>query len=136
MADRAAERLLANVPRDKIDYLLFFTQSLEYPLPTTACILQDRLSLSRRCNALDYSHGYTGYIYGLGLAKGLIESEQVQNVLLIMAETYSKYIHPEDHAVRPLFGDAAMATLLTGTGAEKDGIYGMKYGQMAQVFNS
>ena len=129
IAVRAAEKLFAVIPRKVIDFLLFCTQSPDYPLPTTACILQDRLGLSRRCGALDYNHGCTGYIYGLGLAKGLIESGQAKNILLLTAETYSKYIHPEDHAVLPLFGDAATATLLTAKNdTTSDGIYGLEYG--------
>ena len=137
MAVYAAEHLLSGISRASIDYLLFCTQSPDYPLPTTACILQDRLGLSRHCGALDYNHGCTGYIYGLGLAKGLIESGQAKNVLLLTAETYSKYIHPEDHAVLPLFGDAATATLLTARDdTMDDGIYGLEYGTDGSGFRS
>ncbi len=128
MATQAAEKLLVVFPRESIDFILFCTQSPDYPLPTTACILQSRLNLSRHCGALDYNHGCTGYIYGLGLAKGLIESGQAKNILLLTAETYSKYIHPDDHAVRPLFGDAATATLIGAHDSEREGIYGIKYG--------
>ncbi len=128
MAVRAAEKLFADVPSESIDFLLFCTQSPDYPLPTTACILQDRLGISKHSGALDYNHGCTGYIYGLGLAKGLIESGQAKNILLLTAETYSKYIHPEDYAVLPLFGDAATATLVTAQDTDCDGIYGMEYG--------
>lgn len=128
MAVRAAEKILGRIDRNAIDYLLFCTQSPDYPLPTTACILQSRLNLSKNCGAMDFNHGCTGYIYGIGLAKGLIESGQVNNVLLLTAETYSKYIHPQDNAVLPLFGDGATATLLTAVNTEMDGIYGMTYG--------
>lgn len=128
LAVRAAEKMFTVVPRENIDFLLFCTQSPDYPLPTTACILQDRLGLSRYSGALDYNHGCTGYIYGVGLAKGLIESNQAKNVLLLTAETYSKYIHPDDYAVLPLFGDAATATLLTAKKTDREGIYGMEYG--------
>jgi 3-oxoacyl-[acyl-carrier-protein] synthase III len=111
---RAAEKLFASevCRREDIDYLLFCTQSPDYFLPTTACIMQDRLGLPKSCGALDFNLGCSGYIYGLGLAKGLIESGQARNVLLITAETYSKYIHPGDKSVRTLFGDAAAATLI------------------------
>lgn len=128
MAVKAAEKLFKTVFRESIDYLLFCTQSPDYYLPTTACILQERLGLSKHCGALDYNHGCTGYIYGLGLAKGLIESNQAKQVLLLTAETYSKYIHPEDYSVLPLFGDGAAATLIVGREVETDGIYGFEYG--------
>lgn len=128
MAAKAAEKLFEIVFRDSIDYLIFCTQSPDYYLPTSACILQDRLRLSKHCGALDYNHGCTGYIYGLGLAKGLIESGQAKNVLLLTAETYSKYINPEDHAVLPLFGDGATATLIVAKDTATDGIYGFEYG--------
>jgi 3-oxoacyl-[acyl-carrier-protein] synthase-3 len=97
-----------------IDYLLMCTQSPDYFLPTTACLMQDRLEIPRTAGALDFNLGCSGYVYGLGLAKGLIETSQAHNVLLITAETYSKFIHPGDKSVRTLFGDAATATLVAG----------------------
>ena len=65
--------------------------------------------------ALDFNLGCSGFIYGLGLAQGLIQTGQAKRVLLITAETYSKFIHPKDKSVRTLFGDAAAATLLAAT---------------------
>jgi 3-oxoacyl-[acyl-carrier-protein] synthase III len=99
---------------DEIDFLLFCTQSPDYFLPTTACILQDRLGLPTTAGALDYNLGCSGFVYGLGLAKGLIETGQAENVLLLTAETYSKFMHPHDRGVRALFGDAAAAVLVQG----------------------
>lgn len=112
---RAAEKLFASdvgCVRADIDYLVFCTQSPDYFLPTTACLMQDRLCLPKTCAALDFNLGCSGYVYGLGLAKGLIETGQACNVLLITAETYSKHIHPRDKSVRTLFGDAAAVTWL------------------------
>lgn len=129
LAYKAAEKLFADgVDKSSIEYVILCTQSPDYYLPTTACILQDRLGLNISCGAIDYNLGCSGYIYGLGLAKGLIESGQVKNVLLLTAETYSKYIHPNDGTVRPLFGDAATATLITAVDTELDGIKGLTYG--------
>ena len=129
LAIKAAEMLFAQgIDKYKVEYLLYCTQSPDYFLPTTACILQDKLGLSEHCGALDYNLGCSGYIYGLGLAKGLIESGQVKNVLLITSETYSKYINPADNTVRPLFGDGAAATFIEGTEAEESGITGLVYG--------
>ncbi len=96
------------------------TQSPDYFLPTTACLLQDRLGLPTACFALDFNQGCSGFVYGLGVAKGLIETGQARRVLLITAETYTKYIHPRDKSVRTIFGDAAAATLIEGVTAASD----------------
>lgn len=103
------------IERRDVDYLLYCTQSPDYVLPTTACVLQDRLALPTTCAALDFNQGCSGYIYGLSLARSLILSGDARNVLLITAETYSKWIHPRDRSVRVLFGDAGAATLISGT---------------------
>lgn len=116
------------VQKDSIEMLLYCTQSPDYPLPTTACILQERIGLSKECGALDYNLGCSGYIYGLSLAKGLIESGQVHNVLLITSETYSKYIDDRDNSTKPLFGDAATATLIEGIEAKSYGLDGFVLG--------
>jgi len=101
-----------------IDYVLFCTQSPDYFLPTTACLIQDRLGIPVSAGALDFNLGCSGFVYGLGLAKGLVESGQASRLLLITAETYSKFIHPRDRSVRTIFGDAAAATLVTAVDAE------------------
>jgi len=97
---------------EEIDFLLFCTQCPDYFLPTTACLLQEKLHLPTTAGALDFNLGCSGYVYGLSLAKGLIESHQAKKVLLITAETYSKFIDPQDKTVRTLFGDAGAATLV------------------------
>ena len=115
LAVAAAQKLFASgacTPAD-IDYVLLCTQSPDYFLPTTACLIQDRLGIPTTAGALDFNLGCSGYVYGLGLAEGLICSGQASNVLLLTAETYSKFVHPKDRSVRTIFGDAAAATLLT-----------------------
>jgi 3-oxoacyl-[acyl-carrier-protein] synthase-3 len=114
----AAEKLFKdfNVDKSIIDFVLLCTQSPDYFLPTTACIIQDRLGLSKNTGALDFNLGCSGYVYGLGLAKGLIASNSAKNVLLITAETYSKFIHQDDKSNRTLFGDAAAATFISSEG--------------------
>lgn len=116
LAVAAAEKLFrrGDVRRNEIDYLLFCTQSPDYFLPTTACLLQSRLGLPNGIGAIDFNLGCSGYVYGLGLATALIEAGQARNVLLLTAETYSKFIHPGDKSVRTLFGDAGAATLIRG----------------------
>ena len=103
-----------------IDYLLFCTQSPDYFLPTTACIVQNALGIPRTAGALDFNLGCSGFVYGLSLAKALIETGQANNVLLITAETYSKFIHPGDRSVRTIFGDAAAATWISAVESDGD----------------
>jgi 3-oxoacyl-[acyl-carrier-protein] synthase-3 len=97
---------------EEIDYILFCTQSPDYFLPTTACLIQSRLGIPHSAGALDYNLGCSGFVVGLGLAKGLIETCQAAKVLLLTGETYSKFIHKRDKSVRTIFGDAAAATLV------------------------
>lgn len=115
LACRAAEKLFASgaCRPEEIDFLLFCTQSPDYFLPTTACVLQHRLKLPTTAGALDFNLGCSGYVFGLSLAKGLIETGQARRVLLLTGETYSKFIHPQDRSVRTLFGDAGSATVVT-----------------------
>ena len=112
LAYMAAEKILNNFDREKVDFLMLCTQSPDYFLPTGACILQERLKLRKNIGAFDYNLGCSGYVYGLALAKSLINSNLASNVLLIMAETYSKHIHPTDKSNRSIFGDAAAASLI------------------------
>lgn len=112
---------------DSVEYLIVCTQSPDYFLPTTACIVQDGLGLQKSIGAVDMNLGCSGYIYALGQAKGLIESGQVSNVLVITADTYTKFINREDKSVRTIFGDGASATLVTDDG-DAESITAITYG--------
>ena len=118
MATQAAKKLFAEhgIDRSTIDFVLFCTQSPDYFLPTSACIIQNNLGLSTSCGALDFNLGCSGFVYGLSVAKGLIAGGIASNVLLLTAETYSKHIHPKDKGNRTIFGDAAAATLVSTNG--------------------
>ena len=111
---KACQKLFAegNIDPKSIDFLFFCTQTPDYPLPTTACLVQDRLGLSTHCGALDFNLGCSGFVYGLSLAQGLIASGQCKRILLVTAETYSKYISPDDRSLRTIFSDGAAATLI------------------------
>lgn len=103
-----------------VDFLILCTQSPDYFLPTTACTMQNRLGLRTDCGAIDVNQGCSGYVYGLALAKGLIEGGTAKNVLLITADTYSKFLNPRDRTVRTLFGDGAAATLIRGVESDRE----------------
>ena len=124
----ACEKLFADegIDRDSIDFLLLCTQTPDYPLPTTACLMQDRLGLSTRCGALDFNLGCSGYVYGLAMADGLIQSGAAKRILLVTAETYSKYIDADDRSLRTIFGDGAAATLVDAS--ETQTLSGFQFG--------
>ena len=101
-----------NIDREKIGYIIFVSDALDYKGPTTACVMQENLGLSNSVGAIDVLHGCTGWIYGLSLAKALIVSGQVNNVLVITADTPTKVVHPKDIELRAIFSDGAAATLI------------------------
>ncbi len=123
MAFKAAEKLIKEnkINRSTIDFILLCTQSPDYFLPSTSCIIQNRLGLSTGCGAFDFNLGCSGYEYGLAVAKGLIAGGIAKNILLLTAETYNKYIHPKDKGNRTIFGDGASATLISIEGFAKIG---------------
>lgn len=115
MAIKAAEKLFmsSSIKKEEIKFILYCTQSPDYILPTTACLIQNSLGMSTNVGALDFNLGCSGYVYGLGVAKGLVMSGIASSVLLITSETYSKYIHPNDKSNRTIFGDAATASIIS-----------------------
>ena len=115
LAAKAALKLFEEyqVSPSDIDFLLLCTQSPDYRLPSTACILQDRLGIPTSAGAFDYDLGCSGCIYGMAVAKGLIAADLASNVLLLTAETYTKYLHPDDKSNRSIFGDGAAACLIS-----------------------
>lgn len=118
MAEKAAHRLFEEyniVPRS-IDFLMLCTQSPDYFLPSTACVLQNKLGIPTSAGAFDYNLGCSGCIYGIAMAKGMIAAGIAKNVLLLTAETYNKYLHHDDKSNRSIFGDGAAACLISTEG--------------------
>jgi len=130
----AAEKLFRLNPgvKEKVQYLIFCSQTFDYVSPTTACVMQDRMGLPTHIGAIDVNQGCSGFIYSLSLAKGLIESGQVDHVLLITAETISKYIYPKDRSTRMLFGDGAAAVLISRS--EENGIGRFSFGTDGSMY--
>ena len=123
MAYKAAEKLIVEngVNKSSIDFVLLCTQSPDYFLPSTSCIIQHKLGLSTKCGAFDFNLGCSGYEYGLAMAKSLIVSGIAKNILLLTAETYNKHIHPKDKGNRTIFGDGASASLISKEGFARIG---------------
>lgn len=118
MAVKAAEKLFEEhkIERNTIDFVLLCTQSSDYFLPSTACLIQNKLGFPTSCGAFDFNLGCSGYEYGLAVAKGLICGRVAKNILLLTAETYNKYLHPRDKGNKTIFGDGASATLVSTEG--------------------
>lgn len=118
MAVKAAFKLFEEhtIDRSCIDFVILCTQSPDYFLPSTSCLIQKRLSLNTSCGAFDINLGCSGYEYGLAVAKGLVDTHIASHILLLTAETYTKHIHPRDKGNRTIFGDAATATLIENEG--------------------
>lgn len=127
MAEKAARKLFEEYSVDpkSIDFLLLCTQSPDYSLPSTSCVLQDRLGIPTYAGAFDYNLGCSGCIYGMAMAKGLIAAGIAKNVLLLTAETYNKYLHPSDKSNRSIFGDGAAACLISTEGFAEIGEFSL-----------
>ena len=137
LAVAAAERLFQEyrINRENIEFIMLCVQTPDYLLPTTACIVQSELGLSKTCGAVDYNLGCSGYVYGLSMAKGMIEAGMVKNVLLLTSSVYAKYVNPKDGAIRPLFGDGATATLLMAAKSEKPLLHSFAFGSDGSLFD-
>lgn len=113
LAYNVCEKIFKNIDREEIDCLILCTQSPDYFLPSSACVLQDRLGLKTSVGAFDFNLGCSGYVYGLSIAKGLLASNVANKILFITAETYTKMIYKKDISNRAIFGDGATATILS-----------------------
>lgn len=131
---KAAEKVLEDYNKSKIDFLLFCTQSPDYYLSTGACILQDKLGLITDIGAFDFNLGCSGFVYGLAISKSFIQSGIANNVLLITSETYTKHIHPKDKGNRTIFGDGASATIIESS--EEEGILEFSLGTNGIGYNN
>jgi len=99
--------------KEQIDGIIFCTQGEDYIMPPNSCILHKILNLAEDVFAFDFNLACSGYIYGLALAQGLICSGIAKNILLVNADTYSKYINKQDRSVRMVFGDGAAVSWIT-----------------------
>jgi 3-oxoacyl-[acyl-carrier-protein] synthase-3 len=129
LAVAAAEALFREqaLERASIDFVLLCTQTPDHAMPSTSCLVQDRLGLRTDIGAFDLGMGCSGYVYGLGAASALIDTGQADSVLLLTADTLSRYVNPSDAPLRTIFGDGASATLVTAS-AGSPTFRGFSYG--------
>jgi 3-oxoacyl-[acyl-carrier-protein] synthase-3 len=112
----------AQLKPDQIDLILLGTVTPDYLLPSTACVLQDKLG-AKNAAVLDIVAACSGFIYGLSIASAFIAIGQYKNVLVIGVETLSKIVNWEDRNTCVLFGDGAGAAVVSATTEDK-GILG------------
>ena len=113
----AVEKLIAELGwmKSDIEALVFVSQTPDYILPATSCILQQRLGLSKECYTLDISLGCSGWVYAISVLAALLQSGTIKKGLLLAGDTVTKICSPEDKSTYPLFGDAGTATALEYT---------------------
>lgn len=110
----AAEQLIVDMhwDRKEIDAIVFVTQTPDYILPATSCLIQQKLGLSEDCYTLDISLGCSGWVYALSVIASLMQTGNFRKGLLLAGDTILKFCSPEDKSTYPLFGDAGTATAL------------------------
>jgi 3-oxoacyl-[acyl-carrier-protein] synthase-3 len=115
LAKKACDKLLAHIDQTKqpIDGIIFCTQSPDYIMPPNSHLLHAYLGLPDSVMAFDFNLACSGFIYGLAMANSFIVAGTAKNILLVTADTYSKYINKRDRGARTLFGDGAAVTLIT-----------------------
>ena len=125
----AAKRLLEDrkVDPGEIDLVIFASQTGDYQIPATACVMHGRLGLSEKCAAFDINLGCTSFPYALSVAHSMLISGVARKALILNAEALTTVIHPKDRGLVPLHGDGAAATLLEPT-SEKGGFIGFSLG--------
>lgn len=125
----AAKRLLDDRKIDpkEIDLLIFASQTGDYQIPATACVMHGRLGLSEKCAAFDINLGCTSFPYSLSIAHSMLVSGVACKALVLTADALTTVIHPKDRGLVPLHGDGAVATLLEPTSG-KGGFLGFLLG--------
>lgn len=113
----AAEKILTEkgIDRESVGALVFVAHSTDYRRPATACVLHKRLGLSKDCAAFDIGLGCSAFVYGLQVVCSMIANSDIERALLIVGETLTKMVHPEDTSVSMLFGDGGAAVLVEKT---------------------
>jgi 3-oxoacyl-[acyl-carrier-protein] synthase III len=111
---QAAQDLLAALDWDplSVSALIFVSQSPDYFLPSTSCVLHARLGLATDCASFDVGMGCSGYPYGLYIASCMLKGGGQRRVLMLNGDTPSRFVSPDDHTTGLLFSDAGSATAL------------------------
>ncbi|NDV61626.1 ketoacyl-ACP synthase III [Puniceicoccales bacterium CK1056] len=128
MAEAAVRKLLEETETDpeSIDGIFMVTQTPDYLQPGNAVLLQGRIGLPTTCAAMDFNLGCSGYVYGLWAAHSFIAGGGLKRVILVVGDTISQIVSKDDRALRPLFGDAACATLLEADPSAPEALFDLQ----------
>lgn len=118
LCQKAAEKLLSDLgwSKDEIGLLLFVSQTTDYRLPSTACVLQDKMGITKNCLAFDITLGCSGYLLGMGTAGSILQNGTIKKALVMVGNTQSEFASYEDRSMYLLLGDAGTVTALEYTG--------------------
>ncbi len=110
----SARQLLNDLGWDPatVQAVVFVSQTPDYRLPATACVLHGKLGLPKNCVAFDVNLGCSGYIYGLWMVAQFIQASGLQRALLLVGDTSTYYLSDKDRSTYPIFGDAGTATAI------------------------
>jgi 3-oxoacyl-[acyl-carrier-protein] synthase III len=131
---KACDKLFLAYDKNKIDGIIYCTQSPDYIMPSNSFLLHKHFGLKDEIFAYDFNHACTGYIYCLAMANAFVKAGMAREILLVNADTYSKYINPKDRSTRVLFGDGAAATIVKESGRKK-GIIDIDLGSSGSGYN-
>ena len=131
---KACDKLFQTNDKSKVDGIIYCTQSPDYIMPSNSFLLHDYLNLEDSVFAYDFNHACTGYIYCLAMANAFLKAGMANEILLVNADTYSKYINPKDRSTRVLFGDGAAATIVKQSD-EKKGIIDIDLGSFGSGYD-
>ncbi len=112
-------------PAESITGLIFITQTPDYFLPSSSCVIHRRLGLQDHCAAFDLGLGCSGYPYGIYLAATMLKAGGQQRILVLHGETPSKFVSAEDHSTTLLFGDTGSATAIEARADAPESIFAL-----------
>jgi 3-oxoacyl-[acyl-carrier-protein] synthase-3 len=129
LAAKACEALFAkvNLTAEDIGLVVFVTQNPDQRLPQNSAGLAAHLGLPKTCASFDVALGCSGFVYGLAITESFVAMHGIKNAILVTCDPYSRIMAPEDKNTNAVFGDAATATLITGTGTRTT-ITGLDFG--------
>ena len=115
MGFKSAIKLKKKINFKELDGLIFVSQSSDYFLPSSSCILQDKLGLKKNTFCFDINLGCSGFLYALSVSTSMINSNLAKNILIICSDTYSKFIRKDNLSCKPIFSDGSSSIIISKT---------------------
>ena len=131
---KACDKLFQKNDKNELGGIIYCTQSADYIMPPNSFLLHKHLGLKDEVFAFDFNHACTGFIYSLAMANAFVNSGMAKQILIVTADTYSKYINKKDRSTRVLFGDGAAATIVKVSNTRR-GIIDIELGSSGSGYN-